>query len=97
MSGGSFDYLYHKRDGDALDNIYNVEAMEKWCREQGYHDAADELYDYLLLLKTAQRRINKHADRLQDLMHTIEWECDSDIAKGSVIKATEKLLAQNSE
>lgn len=97
MSGGSFEYLYYKRDGGIIDNLEQLEAMERYCRENDFHDAADELYQYILLVKTCQRRMNKQADYLQGLMHAIEWECSGDWGRDSVIEATKKLLEDESK
>ena len=93
MSGGSFNYFCFKRGGEQLDNLADLKAIEEYCREQGQHLAADELFRYLLFLETMKHRMDAYQDRMQDLLQSVEWSASGDSNPAIAIPYSyEKLL-----
>jgi hypothetical protein len=89
MSGGSFNHLYLINYEEQLGRIEDVKAMERWLREKGKHDAADELFRYQLELETALRRLTVMYDRLMPLMAAAEKWCSGDYAEEGFNRTSE--------
>jgi len=93
MSGGSFNYFCYDSVGSgALDNLDDLRDMESYCRKLGKHEAADELYEYLLFLETVERRMAVQHKRIQNLCRAVEWEASGDIGIEGIDIAYRKLI-----
>lgn len=98
MSGGAFNYfVYAKERGGILDRIGDLRDMEQYCRSIGKHDAADELYQYLLFLETVMRRMTIQHNRLSFLLRQVEWNASGDVNADAIDVAYEELIKDKKE
>lgn len=84
MSGGSFDYLYHKEPAQLFDNIEHIENMVQALTNRGYTDAAKETEGVLLILRHFQARMEARLERLQPVWKAVEWNTSGDVTKATV-------------
>lgn len=92
MSGGSFDYAcFHADDSEVFQYLDQFKAMERWLRTNERHDAADEVYAFILEVETAQRRLKKHGKRISNLLHAVEWTDSGDTNIDAVDQAYREL------
>lgn len=74
MSGSSFNYVCYKvEEWGYLPEADQIEAIEKFLRENGKHDAADEVYKFQLYAETVQRRMRIQSERIATILHDAEW------------------------
>ncbi len=93
MSGGSFNYVAFKvQDDNPFEALHDLKAMEQWLREKGKHDAADEILKLILMIETAERRINVMVKRIYDILHGAEWWGSSDWGEEQFDKVVTKVL-----
>ena len=94
MSGGSFNYACHQADDNRVfEFLPEFKNMERWLRDNGKHDAADEVYAFILLVETCQRRLRLAGQRISDLLHSVEWTASGDTLMKAVDDSYAALIA----
>lgn len=80
MSGGSFNYLCHTWDLDALiGKLGDLEDMSRALAAVGYaKDAARETEELLVILRQWEVQAGVRLDRLREVWKAMEWwqSCD---------------------
>lgn len=91
MSGGSFNYAYHKTEDemDVFRGLQDYKDIEAYARKLGKHDIADILYEYIQEVETYQRRLMIRGKVIAPLMRAIEWECSGDTGLDGIDYAME--------
>jgi hypothetical protein len=93
MSGGSFDYACYKvEDNRVFDGIEEYKRMEQYLRDVGKHEAADEVYRYINIVETYQRRLAIEGKRIYDLLYSVEWTASGDTGIEAIDYAYNKLI-----
>jgi hypothetical protein len=93
MSGGSYNYLCHKKftGHSALDDL---ESMADRLAGLSYaDDAARETAELLMIIKQFETRAEVIADRLRDIWMAVEWWDSCDSGEDSVKKALDDYRA----
>lgn len=92
MSGGSFNYFCFKENGEALQHLEDLRALEQYCRETGNHLAANECFRYLLFLESTKHRLEVYHERMAELLRAVEWAASGDGNETGIRYAYEELL-----
>jgi hypothetical protein len=94
MSGGHYNYACFKTDepSEALSALEDFKEMERDLRQIGKHDAADEVYDYVLELETCQRHLRRRGKRIYELLRAVEWSFSGDTGPEHIDEAYAALL-----
>lgn len=89
MSGGSFNYLCHTWDFDALASKQgDLEAMSRALAELGYaKDAARETEELLVMLRQWENQAIVRVERLREVWKAVEWWRSSDYSEDDVKEA----------
>lgn len=96
MSGGSYDYLYCKEFWQLFEysKVRTLEEMESRFLELGYEDVAKDFRRLIEYIKSANNRVEVLSNRLEDMMHDIEWYDSGDIGMDTLAKRVEKYREQ---
>lgn len=95
MSGGSFNYVEFKiGDSEIFQALDDLRAMESYLRGLGKHDAADELYNFILNIESCKRYLGRQGERLIPLIHAAEWTASSDWGAESIDREFNKLIGK---
>jgi hypothetical protein len=76
MSGGSFNYVCFKLDGDGSDvaqSLPDLRDMEQCLRDLGKHEAANEILRGIIKIETAINRLTVVGSHLAPLAKAAEW------------------------
>jgi len=79
VSGGSFNYLYHKLDDGYIEGTADADAMVEWLKEKGMIGPANELRDYFHRPAPSKELIA--------LVKAVEWFQSNDWHFDDVIEA----------
>lgn len=83
MSGGAFDYVYHDVEDERIfTTAERLEAVEKFLRDEGKHDVADEVLRFRLNVETHQRILMAMGRRIAPLLEAAEWWASGDYSEG---------------
>lgn len=98
MSGGSFNYACWKASGsEVFVGLADYKAIEQWLRGNNKHNAADEVFAFILLIETCQRRLHVAGDRLELLLQKVEWCASGDVNIDAVDKEYEALISNDND
>ena len=93
MSGGSFDYFCFKDEaGEMIQCVGRVEDLANFLRENGKHDAADEVEKFVLDIKMFKRMMELRHKRLEPIFHAAEWWSSGDMGETEFDEVWQKFL-----
>ena len=79
MSGGSFEYAcFAVEEWSSFSKLDQVREIENYLRSNGEHEAADEVYQFILFIETVQRRLDVQTKRIKDILFAAEWWASGD-------------------
>ena len=76
MSGGAYNYLYRKDEGEILAGGCDEDLQQMADRLAGLgyaNDAARETQEVLLIVRQYRNRLNNYLRRLAPLWRAVEW------------------------
>lgn len=95
MSGGRYNYAYLKVDDEAECTIPyfrgELEEIERDLRGIGKNDAADEVQQYRLFMRSHMRAMLGYGKFIRDLLWSAEWVASSDTGPEAIDKSMEKI------
>lgn len=94
MSGGSFDYLCYKDPESMLNNIHLVKEMYEFLYKEGKNDAAREIEKYYLDLIMFKDMVTTRHQRLNKILHDVEWWVSGDSGEETFDKMWKKFLEE---
>lgn len=91
MSGGSFNYLYCKRDlDDLLYHTDDLDNMREALIKYGYEDIAKDTQRLIEYIKSAKIRVETLAGNLEKVFKAVEYYESADWGKETMLKILEE-------
>ena len=87
MSGGSLNYLYNAEVPEILLRTIEMEIVESVLHDMGYDDIASEVRTLRHFCEDAAARISYLHNRLNDVLHDVEWYESADIGKETLLRS----------
>lgn len=91
MSGGSFNYLYCKRDlDDLLYHTDDLDNMREALIKYGYEDIAKDTQRLIEYIKSAKIRVETLAENMAKVFKAVECYESGDWDKDTMLKTLEE-------
>lgn len=92
MSGGHFNYVCFEAEENPFKALPDLRNMETCLRSHNKQLAADEVLKYILMIETAQHRLEVAHKHFNNLLFAVEWWASGDWGEEDVDRAYDEMI-----